>query len=158
MKLNTPKEQPYALSKIYYVESESQPGQDHIVVQVGSSAAYSLARVYFCDCRDFFIRHLPLYGTAAFSLCKHGRFVRDGVEWNTKVGGKTDDGEITWTNVGKAARKFGVYVVSDWKTSRSKDIRGTFDSREEAQAMLDNYTERYGSEMVRREVREIEIL
>lgn len=56
--------------KIYYVSSESNPSQPvHIVVQRD--------RHYFCDCRDFMIRHLPNLTALSTELCKHGEFCQD---------------------------------------------------------------------------------
>jgi hypothetical protein len=68
MKLTVPK----TTYNLYYVSSESKPDQkenSHIVVRHG--------RLFFCDCRDFMVRRLPLLGTSGFRLCKHGQFVED---------------------------------------------------------------------------------
>jgi hypothetical protein len=68
MKLTTPKTN----KNLFYVTSEAKPNQkeaSHIVVRMGY--------LFFCDCRDFMIRKLPVFGTKQFKLCKHGEFVRD---------------------------------------------------------------------------------
>jgi hypothetical protein len=70
MKLTVPKR----TGNLYYVSSESKPEErnhSHIVVRH--------AGLFFCDCRDFMIRKLPMLGTTEFRLCKHGEFVRDVV-------------------------------------------------------------------------------
>lgn len=67
MKLTVPKRG----GNLFYVTSESG-GDQHIVVRDRSRG-----QVFYCDCRDFMVRKLPLLGTAEFALCKHGQFVSD---------------------------------------------------------------------------------
>lgn len=74
LNLTTPKKQSHAGSRLYYVSSEAHPDDKHIVVRHRDRPG-----VFFCDCRDFFVRRLPLLNTPEFSLCKHGEFVRDTV-------------------------------------------------------------------------------
>ena len=68
MKLNirTAKKNLFADSQVYYVPSKSG-GEEHIVVKTPAGL--------FCDCKDFMTRHLPLFGTAGFSHCTHGKQV-----------------------------------------------------------------------------------
>lgn len=69
LKLTVPK-QSNPNSKIYYVTSESNPEDTHIVVR-------SRRGHFFCDCRDFMIRKLPLNSNGGdFELCKHGEFCK----------------------------------------------------------------------------------
>lgn len=123
MKLTTPK-QLFVDSKTYYVDSESNPTDKHIVVDVVGT--------YFCDCRDFMVRHLPLYGTLAFSLCKHGEFARDEQS---------------------KPKKFVVWALGNVK-SPSGDVTGIFDTRQEAQNALDRYNLKVGNNFPR-EVRQV---
>lgn len=131
MKLTVPETQPYILSTIYYVESDSVPGDKHIVVRNQGTL--------FCDCGDFMIRKLPLFGTSAFSLCKHGRYVQD--------------------NRFPDPKKFAVFaILSNGSANRSYDIRGEFNSYQEAASALKDH-ERINGRLtgigMYREVREI---
>lgn len=120
MKLETPK-QLFIDSMTYYVSSESNPDEKHIVVKSQGT--------FFCDCRDFFIRHLPLFGTSAFELCKHGKFMRDSTDIVFK--------NVVFQNTTATTPtpKFGVffYSFSFPDGVRSSGIPRTFDSREEAE-------------------------
>src|ERR1700676_1939854 len=95
MKLTTPKNQS---NGIYYVTSESKPTDRHIVVRRGEK--------FFCDCRDFMIRRLPLLGSIAFQPCKHGSFVRDALN-------KVRDGVLVSASrePQTVAKKFGIWFI-----------------------------------------------
>jgi len=63
LKLTMPKN---GTKNLYYVSSEGG-GDSHVIVRHGG--------LFFCDCRDFMIRRLPVLGTSKFKPCKHGEFV-----------------------------------------------------------------------------------
>lgn len=131
MELTVPKEQLFVKSTIYYVTSDSEPGEIHIVVRNQETM--------FCDCRDFMIRHLPLFGTHNFSLCKHGRFVQDSLYPKPNP------------------KKFAVFYLVNGGWGRSTDVPGVFNSIGEAQAALNSYLRARGEPayVVDREVREL---
>ncbi len=142
MKLTRPKKQSNPVAQLSYVTSEAHPDSEpdrHIVVRIMSRPG-----VYYCDCRDFFVRRLPLLGTAQFSLCKHGDFVRDA------------DNSIPYTDIVEAVRdtkkKFGVFFATAHNEYRSLDLPGTYPTQEAAQFALDKYealTHRFGARYVR---------
>jgi hypothetical protein len=74
-------------SNIFYVSSESKPGSkeaSHIVVKINQDYGPTL---YFCDCRDFMIRHLPLMTYRYLPVpCKHGAFVESVVRASAAAG------------------------------------------------------------------------
>lgn len=61
--------------RTFYVESESDPETEYIVVEIKRDSKTT----YFCNCGDFFGRKLPFLGLNLFSLCKHGQGVKDAV-------------------------------------------------------------------------------
>lgn len=81
LKLSRPQD---TTSKVFYVSSEENPKETHIVVkfeQYGSSRP-----IYFCDCKDFMIRRLLPIAQGLIEPCKHGSFVTDVVNAQEKLG------------------------------------------------------------------------
>lgn len=125
-------------STIYYVPSKSG-GSDHIVVHNGAH--------FFCNCRDFMTRHLPLLGSSAFSSCVHGTEVSEHI---AKSQQKQRDKIV----------KYGIFVpylnsqrVNGKKWFHSGDVPRMFDTRKEAQDALDKYIAKHGPNAVGRKVR-----
>lgn len=112
MKITKPKKQLFNTSTTYYVSSESG-GEKHIVVRKDST--------YFCDCKDFMTRKLPLYGSTLFSLCKHGGFVRDNSTPASKEPVAPE-------------KQFGIFFYVDGKLRRSEDHPATYTTAQEAQS------------------------
>jgi len=129
MKISKPKKQLFETATIYYVSSRSG-GDRHIVVKNSGT--------FFCDCRDFVTRHLPLFGTSGFSLCGHGTYVRD----------RAIPCEISKK---KSTKKFGVFFTLQGKPCRSGDLPKTYKTAEAAQKAIndmdDLYTERFVQEI-----------
>lgn len=132
MKITKPKKQLFNTSTTFYVSSESG-GDKHIVVRKDST--------YFCDCKDFMTRKLPLYGTNVFSLCKHGGFVRDNSAPASKepvLGPKTPlETPRTVKQFGVFFNQFGLCKDKPISMCRSNDIPETFSTRGEAQTAID---------------------
>lgn len=61
--------------RTFFVESESDPAIEYIVVEVKRDGT-----TYYCNCSDFFYRKLPFIGTNLFSNCKHGKAVKDKID------------------------------------------------------------------------------
>lgn len=116
--ITTPKKKLFSESNIFYVPSKSG-GEKHIVVKVGKH--------YFCDCKDFMTRRLPLFETAAFSHCVHGKQVIK-----------------TALDAPKTKTTYGVFTPAGY---RSVDIPGIFDTLKDAQEAIETYerhNNRYG--------------
>ncbi len=135
MKITKPKKQLFTFTETFYVSSDSG-GEKHIVVRAD--------KTYFCDCKDFMTRSLPLLNTPGFSLCKHGKFVRDSAPSKEPK-----------TPLKTLEKQFAVFAI--WESGvirRSLDVRGTYPSKELAQSALNNYHEKYPTSRMKREVRE----
>lgn len=131
-------------AKIFYVSSESSPNSteaSHIVVQHGL--------LYFCDCRDFMVRRLPLLGLVDFRLCKHGKFVQD-----THMAAEPGVTIIREQTAKPAPKKFAVYYEGDnGDFYLSADVLGTFDTFVAASKALDAFYRNHKPSGIHREVR-----
>jgi hypothetical protein len=121
MKINKPKKQLFKNAVIYYVSSDSG-GDKHIVVSRDGQ--------FFCDCRDFMIRHLPLLHCNVFSLCKHGKYVKDSIKTHTG--------------------KFGIFYKSipSGDVRRSEEYPDIYGSLEAAKFAIKGDTWRFAKEIV----------
>ena len=105
LKVTKAKTQLYTHSTVFYVSSESNPEEKYIVVKTPKGV--------FCQCVDFITRRLPLFGTSAFTHCKHILAVN------------------TLPVKAPVSKKYGVWFVDlnrGW-TFRSVDVPGTFSSK-----------------------------
>jgi hypothetical protein len=153
MKITKPKKQLFNTSTTFYVSSESG-GDKHIVVRKDSAFFDCKGSTYFCDCKDFMTRKLPLYGTNLFSLCKHGSFVRSNQETQPakpvsgfpKNAYSKASAELVQPASKKpvSLKKFGVFFnqlglceVPRISMCRSNDIPETFSTKQEAQTAID---------------------
>ena len=66
---------PVAGVRTFFVESESEPNKEYIVVEIKRGGT-----TYHCTCNDFMFRKLPFLGTNLFSLCKHGIAIRQALK------------------------------------------------------------------------------
>jgi hypothetical protein len=90
MKLNIAKKAcPVKGNVFFYVTSETHPDETYIVLETQNFGG----RNYFCQCKDFFVRHLPLAKTAQFSNCKHIKLVQNFLETS-----KSNKYEV-WTKI-----------------------------------------------------------
>ena len=106
LKVTKAKTQLYTHSTVFYVSSESNPEEKYIVVKTPKGT--------FCQCVDFITRRLPLFGTPAFTHCKHILAV------NT----------LPVKSPVTRNRKFGVFYATNISQSfRSIDVPGTFSSK-----------------------------
>ena len=116
--IRTAKSKLFDKSTVFYVPSKSG-GDEHIVVHNGNK--------FFCDCKDFMTRRLPLLGTPGFSACTHGKQVLMMLT------------EKTYTN--RSSCKYGVFTANG---QRSIDISATFDTKKAAERFLADYEFRNG--------------
>jgi hypothetical protein len=109
MKIRKAKSKLFTNADIFYVPSKSG-GDEHIVVQVDGR--------FFCDCKDFMTRRLPLLGTSAFTQCTHIKQVTRSIR------------------IAEPAVKYGVFMES---YGRSKDLPGMYDTRKEAEKAVEQW-------------------
>jgi hypothetical protein len=62
--------------RTFYVESESEPGTEHMVVEVRRDGRTT----YYCNCDDYFCRRLPFIHTNLFSNCRHSTRVIEALQ------------------------------------------------------------------------------
>jgi len=105
MKIRKAKSKLFTNADIYYVPSKSG-GDEHIVVEVDGR--------FFCDCKDFMTRRLPLLGTPAFTQCTHIKQVTRSI----RVAPAT----------ALRPKKFGVFMFD----GRSSDLPKDYDTYEAA--------------------------
>ena len=108
LKITKAKTQLYTHSTVFYVSSESNPEEKYIVVKTPKGT--------FCQCVDFITRRLPLFGTPAFTCCKHILAVNTSP---IKIPVKTP----------VSKKQYGVWFVRTGHDFRSIDTPGTFYSR-----------------------------
>lgn len=126
MKLNirTAKKNLYTTSQVFYVPSKSG-GEEHIVVKT--------AGLLFCDCKDFMTRHLPLFGTAGFSHCTHGKQV-------AAFSMQYPAAQVV--RKPKPAKKYAVFTDVG---QRSLDLPGVYDSLKAANKAIKQFEDRTGN-------------
>jgi hypothetical protein len=77
--IRTAKSKLFSKATIYYVPSATgvHPNDEHIVVSHDQMRVWGrdLTQPFFCDCKDFMTRRLPLLGEKTFTNCKHGQAV-----------------------------------------------------------------------------------
>ena len=118
LKVTKAKTQLYTHSTVYYVSRESNPDEKYIVVRTSKGI--------FCQCMDFITRRLPLFGTSAFTVCKHISAVQAKLE-----------------KISVPAKRYAVWFVGDGCNFRSIDVPGTFPSRVAAERAILSH-KRYG--------------
>ena len=124
LKIRTAKHKLFHHATIYYVSSKSG-GAEHIVVN-----QYSTSR-FFCDCKDFMTRRLPLLGSSSFTNCKHGVAVSNML--NNQVVKKSN------------GIRYGVFVDNGYASGRrSVDIPEEFGSMTEAGKAVQYYESHNG--------------
>jgi hypothetical protein len=130
--IRTAKTKLFANSTVYYVPSKSG-GDTHIVVHNNVH--------FFCDCKDFMTRRLPLLGTAGFSQCTHGRQVSELV--NSKFTIDHDTPKVGYKitlGVSKPVKRYQIFKIKDGEKSESALGREAgYLTREEAQKILDEH-------------------
>lgn len=102
--IKTAKTKLFANSTIYYVPSKSG-GDTHIVVRSQNH--------FFCDCKDFMTRRLPLFGGPGFSKCTHGRQV---AEFINRGGATKKIGYKFKLSVSKPLKRFGVFTSTGYRS------------------------------------------
>src|SRR5579859_5185584 len=130
LKVTKAKTQLYTHSTVFYVSSESNPEEQprRATQKSNREEKYIVVKTpkgTFCQCVDFITRRLPLYGTPAFTHCKHILAV------NT----------LPVKSPVTRNRKFGVFYATNISQSfRSIDVPGTFPSRAAADRAITSFT------------------
>lgn len=74
LKVRKAEKNPVAGVRTFFVQSESDPNTEYIVVEKRDAGT-----TYFCNCNDFMFRKLPFLGSNLYSNCKHGAAVKEAV-------------------------------------------------------------------------------
>ena len=129
--IRTAKSKLFSKATIYYVPSATgvHPNDEHIVVATNGT--------FFCDCKDFMTRSLPLLGTSAFTNCKHGKAVS-----------RMLDSQPTKPPQAPPV-KYGVFVddhdLNDAHGRRSVDIPQEFGNLKAARFAIQEYEKHNGN-------------
>lgn len=155
MIITTPAKQVRTKCDLYYVESESHPGDkshQHLVIH-----AHEVG-VFFCDCKDFMARQMPdAIENEEKPICKHGEYVSEVLQI-IPDGHRLVSHDGVLTIITETGAKYGVFVRyrHDGTVVRSTDISGSFDSFQDAQDALDKFNRMYGRPTANRFVAQLE--